>query len=295
MNEALLIDLLNRRPAMNAGLIEAYAHWNDEVYRVMGALSTTAANEPTGECPPLPEPDTRWRAQFAGHGVSFHSEDQIIRFTNERVRAAVDADRAIRAAQPAGAQQPAPSAAPTQDMIAAVLQLVDLEQGDVEDHRYDDGSKLAEQICKAVLALVPQPSPTPQADSQPAPTITDEAIDRIAESIPADSVPAPSKEEIDALVKAYLGDCGPQASRIYDFVTAILATAFRPTWAADSVLEDAARYRWLREHRSIDTHANPSVPWVVRCEFQPIPTTTTIVGEALDAAIDAARAAQEGK
>lgn len=67
------------------------------------------------------------------------------------------------------AQQPSPSAAPTQDMIAAVLQLVDLEQGDVEDPRYDDGSKLAEQICKAVVALVPQPSHTPQADSHPAP------------------------------------------------------------------------------------------------------------------------------
>lgn len=62
--------------------------------------------------------------------------------------------------------------------------------------------------------------------------------------------------------------------------------------AAQGDALDAARYRWLRKHRSIDLHANPSVPWVVRCEFQPIPTTTAIVGEALDAAIDAARAAQ---
>jgi len=41
---------------------------------------------------------------------------------------------------------------PTQEMIAAVLRLVDLEQADPEDHRYDDGSKLATQICRAVLA-----------------------------------------------------------------------------------------------------------------------------------------------
>lgn len=56
--------------------------------------------------------------------------------------------------------------------------------------------------------------------------------------------------------------------------------------------EDAARYRWLREHRVIDLYSNPSVPWVVRCEFQPIPVTTPIFGAALDAAIDAARATQ---
>ena len=57
----------------------------------------------------------------------------------------------------------------------------------------------------------------------------------------------------------------------------------------EGLRKDAARYRWLREHRIIDLHANPSVPWVVRCEFQPIPTTTAIVGEALNAAIDVAR------
>jgi len=33
----------------------------------------------------------------------------------------------------------------------------------------------------------------------------------------------PSNEDIDLLVRAYLGDCGPQANRIYSFVTAVLA------------------------------------------------------------------------
>ena len=59
----------------------------------------------------------------------------------------------------ATAEQAAPKAAPgepTQEMIASVMSLVDLETSDPEDHRYDDGSKLAAQICRAVLALAPR-------------------------------------------------------------------------------------------------------------------------------------------
>ncbi len=33
----------------------------------------------------------------------------------------------------------------------------------------------------------------------------------------------PSREDIDLLVRAYLGDCGPQANYVYSFVTAVLA------------------------------------------------------------------------
>lgn len=33
----------------------------------------------------------------------------------------------------------------------------------------------------------------------------------------------PSNEDIDLLVRAYLGDCGPQANYIYSFVAAALA------------------------------------------------------------------------
>ncbi|WP_422846920.1 hypothetical protein ACOYR4_13180 [Acidovorax sp. M14] len=33
----------------------------------------------------------------------------------------------------------------------------------------------------------------------------------------------PTNDEIDALVAAYLGDCGPQATRVYSFARAVLA------------------------------------------------------------------------
>ena len=138
-------------------------------------------------------------------------------------------DGRMRAAQPAGAQQPAPSAAATQDMIAAVLQLVDLEQGDVEDHRYDDGSKLAEQICKAVLALVPQPSPTPQADSQPAPA---------AAAWPVEW------RELAARVMDALADAQEQTNSAYP------AHASRyPAWEAHA--------RWLRWHADMFRTGKP--------------------------------------
>lgn len=35
----------------------------------------------------------------------------------------------------------------------------------------------------------------------------------------------PTNDEIDALVAAYLGDCGPQATRVYSFARAALAPA----------------------------------------------------------------------
>jgi hypothetical protein len=73
-------------------------------------------------------------------------------FTADQMRDFADSTHALR-------MQAAPKAAPgepTQEMIAAVMSLVDLESSDPEDHRYDDGSKLAAQICRAVLALVPQ-------------------------------------------------------------------------------------------------------------------------------------------
>lgn len=54
-----LIDLLNRRPAMNAGLDAEYAAWNDECYRVMGALSQASANDGKAQ---------EHAAQLAGQG-----------------------------------------------------------------------------------------------------------------------------------------------------------------------------------------------------------------------------------
>lgn len=41
----------------------------------------------------------------------------------------------------------------------------------------------------------------------------------------------PTDDEIDALVAAYLGDCGPQATRVYSFVRAVLAK-----WGAQPVV-----------------------------------------------------------
>lgn len=40
-----LRDLLNRRPAINAGLAQEYALWNAQCYRVMGAQAKAAAND----------------------------------------------------------------------------------------------------------------------------------------------------------------------------------------------------------------------------------------------------------
>ena len=63
-------------------------------------------------------------------------------------------------------------------MVDAVMSLVDLEVSDPEDHRYDDGSKLAAQICRAVLALAPQPAPAPLSDD----VVKDAALWRALES-----------------------------------------------------------------------------------------------------------------
>ncbi|AEI71186.1 hypothetical protein [EBPR siphovirus 1] len=98
------------------------------------------------------------------------------------------------------------------------------------------------------------------------------------QSQPASNMTEPTDNEIDALVAAYLGDCGPQATRVYSFARAVLAkwgtlraekiviptdtmeqefqkhyrrgyeagkkaTTAQPTQAADSVLEDAERWQ----------------------------------------------------
>ena len=45
----------------------------------------------------------------------------------------------------------------------------------------------------------------------------------------------PTPKEIDLLVRAYLGDCGPQANHVYSFVTAVLAKWGQPAQAAEPV------------------------------------------------------------
>ena len=54
----------------------------------------------------------------------------------------------------------------------------------------------------------------------------------------------PTPKEIDLLVRTYLGDCGPQANRVYSFVTAVLAKWGQPAQAAepaDTVVLTAAQ------------------------------------------------------
>lgn len=52
--------------------------------------------------------------------------------------------------------------------------------------------------------------------------------------------------------------------------------------------EDAERYRWLRDRRSIPQTSYPSIPWPVRVELNPWPTTVACWGIDLDHAIDKA-------
>ncbi len=104
----------------------------------------------------------RWAAGIEGSQLEVRWKDSEAPPAGTQVYAQTPT---AQAAPAAGAV--AGSAEPTQEMIAAVLRLVDLGQSDPEDHRYDDGSKLATQICRAVLAAAP--TPAAQADSQPAP------------------------------------------------------------------------------------------------------------------------------
>lgn len=55
----------------------------------------------------------------------------------------------------------------------------------------------------------------------------------------------------------------------------------------DALRQDAARYRWLREWRSVEG-AYPTPPWCVRVELDPWPTTKHCNGATLDTAIDEA-------
>ena len=63
----------------------------------------------------------------------------------------------------------------------------------------------------------------------------------------------------------------------------------------DALAKDAARYRWLRKLRGIPESAGPSIPWATRVtRIHGKPAMTGCYGEELDAAIDAAIAAQRG-
>ena len=131
----------------------------------------------------------------------------------------------------------------------------------------------ADMAIRAALASAPQPSPTPQADSQPAPVL-DRA--RIREIFMAHGF---TVKEGQTDLKQY----------VYDAADALLRAARAP---ADSVLEDAARYRFLAAHcRSTPEHWGGR--WSIVVEG-PAPKSHDSEDD-FDAAIDAARAqAKEG-
>ena len=57
----------------------------------------------------------------------------------------------------------------------------------------------------------------------------------------------PSNEDIDLLVRAYLGDCGPQANRVYSFVAAVLAKWGTPQPVAREPLTDDQLAEMMRD------------------------------------------------
>ena len=326
-NVALLAEILNRRPAMNAGLTQAYAAWTAEVYDLMGAIAAEPANEDRAQAAPesfLEIPDVQDES-----GINSH-------YSRELVLECINAALASHGQAPA---QAIPAAAagctrshPHENMDsacrakAAIAEMQNMAARGAEATTHD-----LERFV-AMLAAAPTTQAAPQQEAAsvdlktmelaesvgligPASRTNDlhAAIQRFHDLICANATIKAAQMAAEAISEAapqqeaqkpfawHVTGCGrlldedeakAEARHIGGTARAMpLYTAPQ----ADSVLEDAMRYRWLREHRSIDLHANPSVPWVVRCEFQPIPTTTAIVGEALDAAIDVARKQGENR
>ena len=175
------------------------------------AAEINAINGPThlGEPAPTAQPAPA-AADFTTLGAAMRAIQQAIELIGEpaddRMRAVkrvlrgaviVAEDSGELSAPAAGAV--AGPAEPTQEMIDAVLRLVDLEQSDPEDHRHDDGSKLATQICRAVLAAAPTP-PTQAADS----VLEDAARWQMAALIGNEVMLHPDKRTNPAAVKAYM-------------------------------------------------------------------------------------------
>lgn len=106
----------------------------------------------------------------------------------------------------------------------------------------------------------------------------------------ADSVPAVS--DLPPLPAPDLRDVGTKPQEIKEFLkgyateyarTAIAASA----QAADSVLEDAMRYRWLRDEAHPDGVVNDDIH--VHVDSLHYPNRWALIGPELDAAVDAAR------
>ena len=140
----------------------------------------------------------------------------------------------------------------------------------------------------------PQPSPTPQADSQPAPS-TDQVEEILRERDDAEDF-------IDVLLDEVLGHERPEWSSAYgradalndvqERMTALHKPAVDKAWdqfqsamAADSVLEDVARYRWLVAHcRSTSEHWGGRWSIVVDGPAPELENGEYLIDEAIDKA-----------
>jgi hypothetical protein len=118
-----------------------------------GAASRAAATAPAGGMPGVLSGMTAAYMDFCRDRAPDHNEVGFAYFKAAwEARAAL---QAARAAEPEGWKLVPIN--PTVEMQDACLSLVDLTQGDPEDHRYDDGRKTAEQLYAAMLAASPQP------------------------------------------------------------------------------------------------------------------------------------------
>ncbi len=194
----------------------------------------------------------------------------------------LDALRSSRGKAPA--QQPAPSAAP-----AGTYMTPEQVRDGIADwidenilHREFWTPEVVDLVRSIEInpaAISPKPVPTPQADSQPAPVLDALPREDFAWLVVQEACETEPADE-DA----------PECIRILrlDLKSAVLAAFLRHDAArapADSVLEDAARYRWIRGPVEESTRYSR---W--RIEYWDGPNGwQPMQRERMDSAIDAAR------
>jgi hypothetical protein len=141
-NVVLLADILNRRPAMNAGLVEAYAEWTAEVYNMMGAMAKKPANDA-----PVAAPDPMQRVECTSCGSAFEIDTYMAGYTDGKGHC-LNCPGIDHSATPAAA---APVVMP--DPVAVVTNTTPREPGWTTLFIPDAGTKLyTEQQVLALLA-----------------------------------------------------------------------------------------------------------------------------------------------
>ena len=246
------------------------------------AAAPKAEPVPAGEYPPLPAPfigvqDRPW----GGHAEVIRSaigEDGVVScYTDEQMRAYVDADRAMLAqAAPAAA-----AATPTAASIAwtALRDLTDpLGEAGVKimghvriyaQRQYEAGKEEADRAARAPVDSVTAPAYSIDADPQGIRARVADAITGALAFGAQGANPPPtghwlvpfwetareeasrnrpvSSDTLYLLRRLLSNQHTLTGSEFREELTKIVGEA---TQAADSVLEDAARYRWLRERSS---------------------------------------------